>query len=207
VNSRLCGFLAGSGIGFAHGISVWKSKMFKSNMGDYMLKMTTILSLVLVSSTVITSNAFAANEVLKTCTTDIKVPGNNLVVPTTYQIVNNGSALTAKTTQVVDGTVRDLPDEAASVADFSVRPGLTADTANMNQAEHLIQSTEELLATPEFGSSFSVGVDLKKISSAKVYQIGKFTHMGGTVIIEAHDKDGKEMGSFVNGFLPFACKK
>ncbi len=44
------------------------------------------------------------------------------------------------------------------------------------------------------------------IRSARLYKIGKFTPMGGTVIIEAKDKDKKELGSFVTGFMPFACE-
>lgn len=77
----------------------------------------------------------------------------------------------------------------------------------MNQAESLIQGTEEYLNTPDFGNYFNVGFDLKSIRSARLYKIGKFTHMGGTVIIEAKDKDKKEMGSFVTGLMPFACEE
>jgi hypothetical protein len=29
--------------------------------------------------------------------------------------------------------------------------------------------------------------------------------MGGSAIIEARDENGKYLGSFVTGFMPFAC--
>jgi hypothetical protein len=68
-------------------------------------------------------------------------------------------------------------------------------------------NTNDLLHDPEIGKYFSVGLDLTAIRHAVTYQVGDFTHMGGTVIIEAKDKNGKDLGSFVTGFLPFACKK
>ena len=170
-----------------------------------MKKMITILGLVLISSTIFNSASFAG-EVVKTCSFKIKMPGDSRVLSTTYQIIKNGAELIAKTTQTENGATNELPVESASIAEFSVRAGLTSTAPNMNEAERLIQGTEEYLNTPDFGNSFNVGLNLKSIRSAKVYQIGKFTHMGGSVIIEAKDKDGKKMGSFVTGFMPFACE-
>ncbi|HEY8269550.1 MAG TPA: hypothetical protein VIG33_01570 [Pseudobdellovibrionaceae bacterium] len=170
-----------------------------------MRAMLTIFGLLFVSSTYFTSTSFA-EEIVKTCSIKMKMPGDNRVIPTTFQIVKSGNVLIAKTIQTVNGNSGELPNESASIAEFSVRAGLTANTPNMNEAENLIQGTEGFLNNPDIGSSFSVGLDIKSVRSAKVYEIGKFTHMGGTVIIEAKDKDGKEMGSFVTGFMPFACE-
>lgn len=167
--------------------------------------MTTVLSLVLISSTVFSSMSIA-EETVKTCSIELKIPGNDRVIPTTFKIVKNGEKLIAKTTQTENNSVTELPEESASIAEYSVRADLKSTTPDMNQAESLIQGTMDYLKIPNFGSLFSVGLDLNSIRNAKVYQIGKFTNMGGTVIIEAKDKNGKAIGSFVTGFMPFACK-
>ncbi|MBN8537134.1 MAG: hypothetical protein J0M15_08770 [Deltaproteobacteria bacterium] len=171
-----------------------------------MKKMTTILGLVLISFTICTSASFAG-EVLKTCTFNKKMPGDSRVIPTTIQIIKNGNKFIAKTIQLVNGTMNELPEESATISEFFVGPGLTSTTPNMNQAEILIQGTEEYLNSPDFGNFFNVGLDLKSIRRAWLFKIGKFTHKGSTVIIEAKDKYKNEMGSFVNtGFMPFACE-
>jgi hypothetical protein len=64
--------------------------------------------------------------------------------------------------------------------DLPVISGLTSTTPNMNQAEILIQGTEEYINTPDFGNFFNVGLDLKSIRSAWLFKIGKFTHKGSS---------------------------
>ncbi len=168
--------------------------------------MTTLLGLLITFSTALTSTAFAG-EVVKTCTFTIKIPDHTQVIPTTYQIIKEVDKLVAKTTQIESGRKIQLDDEVATIDEFTVRPDLTEQTPGMNTAEYLIQGTENFLNNSEIGNSFTTCLDLKLIRTAKVYQIGKFTHMGGAVVIEARNQAGNEMGSFVTGLLPFACEK
>jgi hypothetical protein len=146
-------------------------------------------------------------KVIKSCSLTLKVPGNSAEIPTLFQILKVGNGLVAKTTQTVNGAKVSLPDETAKVSDHAVRADITSSTANMNLAEELIVGTQEFLNNPDIGKSFNVGFDLKLVRHAKVYEIGKFTNMGGTVIIEAQGKDGANLGSFLTGFMPFACSR
>lgn len=147
----------------------------------------------------------SAEEVVKTCTVIMKVPGDKKSVPTTFVVTKDGSQINTKTSQSVDGITEALPDEPAQIAEYPVRRDLNSGLKDLNQAEQLILSTDEFLHSPDIGSAFHVGIDLKSIRSAKVFVVGQFTHMGGTAIIEARDESGKNLGSFVTGFLPFEC--
>ena len=174
------------------------------------MKISTLVSLSVFASFIgasIGASVASAADVVTTCAFTIKIPENTKVVPTTYQIIKDGEKLTAITTQIVDGTSLKLPEESVEVADYAVRSDLKSETENMNPAERLIAGTMEFLANPDIGSSFSVGLDLKAVRHAKVFQIGQFTNMGGSAIIEAQDADGKALGSFVTGFMPFACNQ
>lgn len=153
----------------------------------------------------VSSTIASAGELVKACSFTIKVPGNSKSALTTYQIFKDGSKLTAKTVQTVDGQTGELPLESVVMSEHSVRPNLTSKTNDMNLAEQLIAGTVEFLQSPEIGKSFSVGLDLKQFKNAKVYVIGKVPHMGGPAIVEARDESGKNLGSFVTGFMPFAC--
>jgi hypothetical protein len=162
---------------------------------------------ILISFLTALTSLASAEEVVKTCDFVVKVPGQNQVGSTTYRIVQEGKVLSAKTTQTIDGKTSELPVETVLISEHSVRAHLTSKTPNMNQAEQLIAGTIEFLEDPELGKSFNVGVALQSIRHAKVYQIGKFTHMGGSAIIEARDENEKYLGSFVTGFMPFSCKQ
>jgi hypothetical protein len=160
---------------------------------------------LLVSLIMISASFSHAEEVVKTCKFVVKMPGETAEIPTIYEIVKDGNVLSAKATQTMDGQSAELPVEAVTLSEFDVRANVDSTTPDMNQAEELIVGTEEFLANPDIGSSFSVGLDLKAIRHAKVYQVGEFGNMGGTAIIEAKDGTGKDLGSFVTGFMPFAC--
>lgn len=164
-----------------------------------------IFAVVFAFSTVYSQGAVSA-EVVKTCKITMKVPGDDKAIPTTFRIVKEDSGLKGEFSQLINGQEQAGPSEEASIAEYSVRPNLSESSNEMNQAEQLILGTSGILQDPTIGSAFSVGVDLKLIRKAKVYQIGQFTHMGGTAIIEAKNENGEILGSFVTGFLPFACQ-
>ncbi|MCB0349540.1 MAG: hypothetical protein KDD38_00040 [Bdellovibrionales bacterium] len=166
------------------------------------------LKILFALMTLFTFNIAQASkgEIVKICSFTVKFPGEASSVPTVYTIVKSDNQLIAKATQVVEKHPVNLPDEPAIITEFSVRADVSRDTPDRNLAEDLIAGTIEFLDSEEFRGEFSVGLDLNSIRQAKVYQVGQFTHMGGTVIIEARDQNGKAMGSFVTGFIPFACE-
>jgi hypothetical protein len=57
----------------------------------------------------------------------------------------------------------------------------------------LLNLAQQFTEDPIFEGAFSVGLDLKKIRSAKVYTIGKATNMGLTAIVEAKDEAGNDL--------------
>ena len=162
---------------------------------------TTFLGILLL---LLTSWA-QAEEVVKTCNFVVELPDTQKF-PTTYQIIKNGSEYYAKTTQLVEGQPVELPQETVQFSEFDVRVSLNSTLTDLNQAEQLVMGTMEFLNTPEFNNFFSVCLDLKAIRHALVYQIGRVTHMGGAFVIEAKGENAEALGSFVAGFIPFACK-
>jgi len=165
-----------------------------------MKHLTITLSLTLLTSFV------SASELIKSCTFQIKIPGQSRIASTVYNIIKTEDKLIAKGLQTINGNKVELQDEVAQYFEYEVRENVSRNDKDLNLAEKLITGTQEFLDNPELGSAFSVNLDLKKIRKAKVFQVGKFTHMGGIAIIEAQDAEEKVLGSFVTGFLPFACE-
>lgn len=163
---------------------------------------------ILFSMVLAISTFASAEESVKTCKFTLNIAGNANIVPTTIQIIkSDDQQLLAKTTQIVDGQSVELPIEDVTISDFSVRENLTSKSENLNEAEALISGTADFLAMPNMGNKFNVGLDISKIREARVFKVGKFGHMGGTAIIEASDDQKKDLGSFMTGFIPFACEK
>ncbi len=152
----------------------------------------------------ISFNALAAP--VKTCNTTLSMPGET-PVPTKMEIIEVEGKLVAKVTQKVDGQTVSY-EEAASVADFPVREGLTetSEVENLNTAETLVVHAMTLENDPVFEGKIRSGVALKKVRSARVYTVGETTNMGGTAIVEARDAKNKALGSYLGGFLVSPCK-
>ena len=151
-------------------------------------------------------DALADQQIVKKCLIDIKVPGDSRIIPTTYEISKIQKGLVAKRYQLVDGVEGRLPDEPVELKEYIVRENLSESTKDQNEAESLIIAASGFLNSPEIGKMFSVGLDLLAIRNATVYSIGKATHMGRSVIVDAKDQYGNSLGSFLTGFFPFACK-
>jgi hypothetical protein len=158
--------------------------------------------------------ASAADQPVKTCSTVLSIPGETKKVPTRFEIFQSKDGATAKVTQTIDGRDGSYED-TAEIAKYSVRPGLSAADAELsslkklelNDGEEQIARAMEFLENPSFKDAFSAGLDLEAVRSVKVFSIGKMTHMGGTVIVEAYDADTKNLGSFLTGFMIFACAR
>lgn len=151
--------------------------------------------------------AFAAPNTIKTCATTIVSPDGTQSIPTVFDIIERDGALVSASTQ----TLNDQPvtrEESAAIEEHSVRPGLSPESnvADLNTAETLIVHAMTLGTIPGLKDTQIAGVDLQAIRSAKIYLMGKATHMGLSAIVEAKDQDGKVLGSFMGGFLVSPCR-
>ncbi len=155
----------------------------------------------LIFLSLLSINAFAAP--VKTCSTFLSMPGEPSI-PSKFEMMANGVAVV---TQKIEGETSSYEDKYV-VEVNTVREGLTEATEieGLNNAERLIVHAMTLENDPVFEGKLRTGVKLKKISSATVYTIGEVTNMGGTAVVEASDKNGKALGSFLGGFLISSCK-
>lgn len=165
-----------------------------------------ICSIILATSF---SVSISAKELIKSCSTILTMPEEINKVETQIDIFRTDSLLQATITQTSEGLSNTYDDEA-QFADLKVRAGLLPDInqeiENLNLAERLIVHALTLTEDPIFKNTLNAGFDLRKVRSAKVYTIGKPTNMGLTAIVEAKDELGKDLGSFLGGFLVNACK-
>ena len=169
-----------------------------------------LATLLTFSLTAIPTLTWAASPALITlCSATYTMPGKSQSIPTTFQIFNSQDKAMIHVSQVIEGE-SSFYEDTLDINEYAVRADLTAESRqclnDLNPAESLISSTMEFLQTPDLGTFFTTGLNLKAIRSAKLYTIGKTTHMGATVIIEARDESGNKIGSFITGFLPYACE-
>lgn len=163
---------------------------------------------LLFASLLFTAPAFAAtNATIKTCSTTIVSPDGDKSIPTVFEIIEADGVLRSKYTQTIDGQSVSRED-VAEISELTIRAGLSVETNpdGLNLAESLIVHAMTLSAVPEMKGTQTAGIDLESARSAKVYVIGKPTHMGLGAIVEAKDQDGKTLGSFLGGFLVSPCK-
>ena len=178
----------------------------KNSMNTLKASLLTVLSLL---ATTAHATAMAADaSLVKSCSTVLSSPDSAKSVPTIVDVFADGGVFTAKITQTPDGQTGSYSD-TAEVSLNKVRAGLNADSINggdLNIAERLIAHAMSLTDDPIFKGAFSAGLDLSAVRAAKVYLIGKPSNMGATAIVEAQDELGKDLGSFLGGFLVSACK-
>ncbi|MBC7712233.1 MAG: hypothetical protein H7177_02780 [Rhizobacter sp.] len=165
-------------------------------------------SILLCSLLAVTSfTVMAADNVLvKSCSTVLSMPDSEEKQETKIDIVKKGDVFKAIVTQ--NGTSYE---DVASVETDSVKAGLTGDLESeevdsLNLAERLVTHAIAITNDPIMEGAFSAGLELKDIRSATVYSVGVQGNMGMTAIVEARDADGKNLGSYLGGFLVSACK-
>ena len=98
--------------------------------------------------------------------------------------------------------------ETVDVLENTVRAGINinSELEKLNPVERVIAHAMILTEDPILAGTQGAGLDLKLIRSAKVYTIGATDGMGVFAIVEARNKSGKTLGSFVGGFLVSPCK-
>lgn len=152
---------------------------------------------------------FASQEsIVKTCSTELSMPDMQ-PVSTKIEIAKNADGeFSAITTQTVDGFSMPRTENAQVFLDQEVRQNVlsASDNSDLNLAEKLISHAMLLENDPVFEGSFSTGLDLTKIRSASVFLVGEISNMGGIAIVESKDENGKNIGSFLGGFLISPCQ-
>lgn len=109
-----------------------------------------------------------------------------------------------------------------TVKDYSIRAGLSYDAdasdelfSEFNHGEMLIMHAMALTGDIDMGDEdedmgpnpFSAGLDLTKVRFVRVFEaVGEADDIGSAAIIEAKDEKGKDLGSFLGGFLVLPCK-
>lgn len=148
----------------------------------------------------ILSVAAHANPI-KTCDTILKTDDSEVAMK--IEIFRRENKLTANITQE-GGTLTETVD----MLDNTVRAGITIDSEleKLNPVERIIAHAMILTEDPILEGTQDAGLDLKLVRSAKVYMIGATDGMGVFAIVDARNKAGKALGSFVGGFLVSPCK-
>lgn len=172
--------------------------------------MNLFFSLVLVAS--FSFSAIASNKI---CSVDMKgiaevmndgsdpdapfVVGLRIVygenASTLTYLSNNGQSV--KTPATVKTQTFFIREDLENVTDISL----------LNEGENVIAHALFATNDPVLGNVFEAGVDLRKIRSLKLNTIGEVSDMGRLAVIEALDENGKDMGSFIGGFLVRPCQR
>jgi hypothetical protein len=151
--------------------------------------------------------ADAQPETIKICSTTVTSLKDASLVPMKITIQNQmDGRIKGTILQSVDGAESKYEEEV-SILDNPVRGDLNADSnvAELNKSEIYILHAMRLSA-PEFGGIYTSGVELEKVRHAKVYLLGKSTKMGAIAVVETQDELGRDLGSFLGGFLVSPCK-
>lgn len=157
------------------------------------------------------TSAMARESIVKSCSTRMSIPGEDLTFQTDVTIFQSGPSLIAEVKQKNDGIENSFADQV-TIEEHSVRENLNSsilmsdEIDKINLAERVIVHAMALSEGAVFEESFSAGIDLKKVRSAKLFIIGEKTEMGLSVIVEAKDVRGHILGSFMGGFLVSPCK-
>jgi hypothetical protein len=139
-----------------------------------------------------------------------------------FEVRKKGNKFQGKMITSVAG--QSMSDEFdVTVRDYKIRAGLSAAMIEdedlgkkYNHGEALIIHAMALTDTESWDEEqdensgpnpFSAGLDLIKVRSVKVYEaVGGDEDIGSAAIIEAKDAKGKDLGSFIGGFLVLPCK-
>lgn len=155
--------------------------------------------ILLIGALIVSVSAHA--NLIKSCDTVLR--SDDSVVQMKIEIFRRENKLSANITQE-GGTLTETVD----VIDNTVRAGITIDSEleKLNPVERMIAHAMILTEDPILAGTQNAGLDLRLVRSAKVYMIGATDGMGVFAIVVARNKDGKELGSFVGGFLVSPCK-
>lgn len=158
-----------------------------------------VFIILAIAALVVSVSAHA--NLVKSCDTVLVTDDSEVAMK--IEIFKLQNKLSANITQE-GGTLTETVD----LIENTVRAGITinSELEKLNPVERVIAHAMILTEDPILAGTQNAGLDLKLIRSAKVYTIGATDGMGVFAVVEAKNKAGKMMGSFVGGFLVSPCK-
>ena len=169
-------------------------------MNKYLLALAT-LSLFSVSG-------FSA-ELVKRCEVNLPaMEAGDIDIKMDIKVYKQDNVLSSTIIQTVDGSSMSQ-ESSAEMISYEIREGLKAnlESEDLNQGEKLIVHAMSVEADRDLSKIFSSGIkNLKLVRKINTYVIYEETNMGSATIVEAMDKKGKIIGSFLGGFVVRPCR-
>ena len=150
----------------------------------------------------------AAEVLVKTCATEIKFVGDARTIPTLIQIfMLDPKNFKATVHQTMNG-VTSTRDHVTTIEVFPVRSGLEPSLSfdGLNAGERLIMHALLVTENPTYSGTYSAGFDLRAARYVRVYEMQTTGAKVVTALIEAKDGEGKDLGTFLGGYLIGPCK-
>lgn len=179
------------------------------------MKKTVLAGLMTLS--LMASSAFAAETLVKRCQTTLRTLDEEMLpIKMDFKIVNRDGTNITIFTEEMNG-VKTTTESTAEINTYKIREGLDKNLDIMdddgqldllNPGEMLILHAMAFDSDSELNKISNSGIKkLSLVRSVKTYLMNANPlDIGSTTIIEAYDKNGKHMGSFLGGFLVSACK-
>lgn len=164
--------------------------------------------LFLLTMLCLSFNAMAAKSTVKSCVSyvpNFEDDGRSKIAMNVNIYTQDGQLKGG-----VETTKSDIHVENATVEEFSIRDNiLTLDSyseefSTVNNGEMLIAHAHAI-ETSELGQVMKSGIALKKVKKVKVFLVGGTSKFGQLSVVEAYDKDGNDIGSFLGGFFVSPC--
>lgn len=159
----------------------------------------------------LSSGAFAS-ELVKSC--EILLPSlddESIDIKQEFKIFKDKDFYSAELVETAQGQTSTTV-YTAEYKNYDIREGLKADISDevletLNPGEVIIVHAMATQDDDVLGDIFDSGIkDLSQVRKVNTYLVGERTDMGSATIVEAFDKDGKNLGSFLGGFLVAPCK-
>lgn len=164
--------------------------------------------LVLATLSLFSLSAFSA-DLVKRCEVNLPaMEAGDIDIKMDIKVFKQDGILSSTIVQTVDGVSVPL-DSSAEMISYEIREGLKAnlESEDLNQGEKLIVHAMTVEADKDLSKIFSSGIkNLKLIRKVNAYVIDEETNMGSATIVEAMDKKGKIIGSFLGGFVVRPCR-
>ncbi len=165
----------------------------------------------------LTSPAFAAEKIVKTCEAELRTPDSRSNVSLSIQFVIENGKLYSRSMELINGFSRrrDMLSEPAEMSEYEVREGLSSrsmespEFQGMNEGEKIMAHAFYVSAHPNTRDFSNAGLDLAAVRFVRVYGMGfqsEQNNMGRSAVVEAKDARGNDLGSFLGGFFLAPCK-
>ena len=159
-------------------------------------------NLVCLYTLVLSLSVFGQAKVFKSCDSTINFDGKTQDF--SLRVYKDASGNFSGEVEVSGGEV--LEYDEVTINTFSVRAGLTGDFVETEDNE--LNAGERFVSHAMVIDAFMPsGIKLKEIREVTINEfVEQAANIGITAFAEAKDSKGKDLGSFMGGFLVSACK-